>query len=303
MTTLNPARPLEEKRMDGKIVSEKLLDSLRDELNAIKHSQEGQVPVLPKLDVVIVGEDPASQVYVKRKTKVAQEIGMFSDLHVLPADTTQATLCQLIDSLNADSSVHGILVQLPLPKHLDTEAILDRIAPHKDVDGFHPVNMGQLTSATSPKQNPPALPCTPAGVMTMLDHYNIELEGKHAVVVGRSNIVGKPMAILLLQRNATVTICHSRTKDLASVVRTADIIVAAVGIPRMITGAMVKEGAVVIDVGINRTAEGKLVGDVDFESVAPKAGFITPVPGGVGPMTIATLMQNTLALYKASVSK
>jgi methylenetetrahydrofolate dehydrogenase (NADP+)/methenyltetrahydrofolate cyclohydrolase len=240
------------------------------------------------MKVVLVGENPASKVYVGQKEKKCKEVGFNSFLHKLPASTTEEELLKLIDTLNNDRAIDGILVQLPLPEQINTDKVLMAIAPSKDVDGFHPVNMGNLVTGL-----PAVHPCTPKGIMYILDAYNIDIEGKHAVVVGRSNIVGKPIAHLLLDRNATVTICHSRTKDLAAIVRQADIVVAAVGRPRMITASMVKEGAVVIDVGINRLEDG-LVGDVDFEGVAEVASWITPVPGGVGPLTIAMLLQNAL---------
>lgn len=219
-------------------------------------------------------------------------MGFNSFSHQLSEDTSQETLLNLIDELNRNPEVNGILVQLPLPSQIDSDAVLEAIDPAKDVDGFHPVNFGHLAAGTSP-----LAPCTPAGIIEMLDHYNIDIEGKHAVILGRSNIVGKPMAFLLLKRNATVTICHSRTKDLPAMAKSADILVAAIGKPRFVTKDMVKEGAVVIDVGINRV-DGKLVGDVDFDPVSETASWLTPVPGGVGPMTIALLMQNTLTAFK-----
>lgn len=275
--------------LDGKLTSQNLLDSLSLELAQIK----AQGAPLPKLVVVLVGDDPASQVYVGKKAKTAQKIGMLSELLTYPANTTQAELLTVIARLNQDASVHGILVQLPLPKHIDTLSVIRAIDPKKDVDGLHPLNMGLLMTG-----DPSACkPCTPAGVMTLLKSYNVPLAGQNAVVLGRSNIVGKPMGLLLLQENATVTYCHSKTADLAAVCREADILVAAVGVPNLVTADFVKPGAAVIDVGINRL-EGKLVGDVDFASASHKAGFITPVPGGVGPMTIATLMANTLFLYR-----
>lgn len=275
--------------LDGKLTSQNLLASLTDELGVLK----AQGAQLPKLVVVLVGDDPASQVYVGKKAKTAQKIGMLSELQTYPATTSEAELLGIIARLNQDASVHGILVQLPLPRQIDTLKVISAIDPRKDVDGLHPLNMGLLMSG-----DPSACkPCTPAGVMTLLKAYNVPLAGKNAVVLGRSNIVGKPMGLLLLQENATVTYCHSKTVDLPSVTRQADILVAAVGIPNLVTAEYVKPGAAVIDVGINRL-DGKLVGDVDFASVSGKAGFITPVPGGVGPMTIATLMANTLFLYR-----
>ena len=241
------------------------------------------------LDVVLVGEDAASQVYVRNKGKACEEAGMRSAIHRLPADVSQAALTALLDGLMADDTVDGVLVQLPLPKHLDEQAVLDRVVPEKDVDGFHPSNVGALWQGREG-----LVPCTPWGCMRLLETTGVKLEGARAVVIGRSNIVGKPMAALLLQRSATVTVAHSKTKDLAALCASADVLVAAVGRAKMVGADWVKPGAVVIDVGINRTAEGKLVGDVDYDAVAEKAGAITPVPGGVGPMTIACLLQNTL---------
>lgn len=246
----------------------------------------------PGLAVVLVGDDPASRVYVNGKKKDCAECGFYSEEHHLPAETTQEELMALVAELNGRRDVDGILVQLPLPKHLDERAVLLSIDPNKDVDAFHPYNVGRLMIGEQSFQ-----PCTPAGVMELLDEYGIDPAGKRCVVVGRSNIVGKPQAMLMLQRSATVTICHSRTPDLAEECRRADILVSAVGKVNLITAGMVKEGAVVIDVAMNRNAEGKLCGDVDYDSVAEKAGYITPVPGGVGPMTRAMLMVNTLAAY------
>lgn len=243
----------------------------------------------PGLAVVIVGEDPASQIYVRNKARACEEVGFYSEVHRLPAETEQAELNDLIDRLNADRRIHGILVQLPLPAHLDAEAVTLRIDPRKDVDAFHPFNVGRILLG-----DPIFLPCTPAGVMELLKRSGIDPAGKRCVVIGRSNIVGKPMAMLLLAANGTVTICHSRTVGLAAVTREADILVSAVGRAGFVTADMVKSGAVVIDVGMNRDANGKLVGDVDFPSVAPLCSFITPVPGGVGPMTITMLLRNTL---------
>jgi methylenetetrahydrofolate dehydrogenase (NADP+)/methenyltetrahydrofolate cyclohydrolase len=242
----------------------------------------------PGLTVVIVGEDPASRVYVGRKHKACAEVGLASEVVRLPAEVGEAELLAKIDALNADAAVHGILVQLPLPRHINTEKVLERIRPDKDVDGFHPVNVGNLCVGKEK-----LVPCTPYGIIRMLELSGIPVEGKRAVIIGRSNIVGKPMAMLLLTRSATVTVCHSRTKDLAAVAREGDILVAAVGKPEFVTKDMVKPGAVVIDVGINRVGE-KLVGDVKFAEVAEVAGYITPVPGGVGPLTIAMLLHNTL---------
>ncbi len=250
--------------------------------------------VRPCLAVVLVGDDPASASYVRMKERDCAEVGIESRDHRLPAGTTQADLDALIDSLNADPAIHGILVQMPLPGHLDAESVIERIDPAKDADGFHPENLGLLVRGL-----PSFRACTPAGVMEMLKAYDIDPAGMRAVVVGRSTIVGKPMALLLLEANATVTVCHSRTRDLAAVCREADLLVAAIGRPKMIDASYVKPGAVVIDVGINRTDEG-MVGDVDFASVEPIASAISPVPGGVGPMTRAMLMVNTIAAAEAA---
>ncbi|MDX1464725.1 MAG: bifunctional methylenetetrahydrofolate dehydrogenase/methenyltetrahydrofolate cyclohydrolase FolD [Halomonas sp.] len=273
--------------IDGKQISAQVLQEVATEVEMIR-AEHG---IKPTLAVVLVGEDPASQVYVSNKVKRATEAGMGSIEHRLDADTTQAALNELIDALNNDSEVHGILVQLPLPPHLDEDAVISAIDPAKDVDGFHPLNVGALASG-----RPSLVPCTPQGCMIMLRQIHPDLSGKHAVVVGRSNIVGKPMAALLLQANCTVTIVHSRTQHIESVCRQADILVAAIGRPEFINADWVKPGATVIDVGINaRDVDGrrKLVGDVAFDSVAQVAGAITPVPGGVGPMTIACLLLNT----------
>ena len=252
--------------------------------------------VLPRLAVIIVGSDPASEVYVRNKQRTCEELGIRSDHIALPAETTKEELLACIEELNVDPEVHGILVQLPLPAQIaeDEEEILSHIDPHKDVDGFHPVNVGHLVLGA-----PGLRPCTPAGCIRMLDYAGIPIEGAHAVIIGRSNIVGKPMAHLLLERNATVTICHSRTQNLAAIARTADILVAAVGRPHFVTADMVKEGATVIDVGINRIAPKQLVGDVDFDAAAAVAGAITPVPGGVGLLTVAMLMENVVQAAKA----
>ena len=252
---------------------------------------------VPGLAVVLVGEDPASAAYVRMKERDCAEAGIATFDHFLPAETTQEELLALIDRLNLEECVHGILVQLPLPAHLDESLIVGRIAPEKDVDGFTPVNVGRLLRGESGLRA-----CTPAGVMRLLDHYGVELKGRHAVVVGRSTIVGKPMALMLLERHATVTICHSRTSDLPGLCRGADVLVAAVGRAGLIDASYVKPGAVVIDVGINRGEDG-LVGDVDFDAVAPVAGAITPVPGGVGPMTRALLLENTLQSALDAVSR
>ncbi|MCG7902346.1 MAG: bifunctional methylenetetrahydrofolate dehydrogenase/methenyltetrahydrofolate cyclohydrolase FolD [Candidatus Thiodiazotropha weberae] len=243
----------------------------------------------PGLAVVLVGENPASQVYVRNKRKSCEEVGFHSQSFDLPGDTSQDDLLEVIDRLNQDETIDGILVQLPLPQQIDEESVIERILPTKDVDGFHPYNVGRLAL-----RMPILRPCTPRGIMTMLEHTGQKLEGLDAVIIGQSNIVGRPMALELLAARCTITVCHSRTKDLAEKARNADILVAAVGRPEFVPGDWVKEGAIVIDVGINRTDEGKLVGDVAFEAAKERASWITPVPGGVGPMTIATLLENTL---------
>lgn len=275
--------------IDGKHVSSVIKERVQAQVAELKN-KSGKAPGLA---VVLVGEDPASAVYVRNKNKTCEQMGFKSVSHNLPADTDEATILKLVDELNRDDSVHGILVQLPLPKQIDSQRVLEAIDPRKDVDGFHPVNVGHLVSGVKT-----LAPCTPAGIIEMLDYYKIGIEGQNAVVIGRSNIVGKPAALLLLQRHATVTICHSRTRDLPAVARGADILIGAIGKPRFVTADFVKDGAVVVDVGINRV-DGKLVGDVDFDNVAEKCAYITPVPGGVGPMTIAMLMQNTLSAFKA----
>lgn len=273
------------KIIDGKLISAQIREEIAENVKKF-NAETGK---LPGLAVIIVGEDPASQVYVRNKKKACEQVGFYSRVYEMPGDTTQAELNALVEELNSDEAIHGILVQLPLPKHLNEEEVLLKIDPKKDVDAFHPYNVGRITIG-----NPKFLPCTPAGVMQLLYRSGIEISGKECVVVGRSNIVGKPMALLLLAANGTVTVCHSRTRDLKEVCRRADILVAAIGKADFFTADMVKEGAVVIDVGMNRRADGKLTGDVDFESVAPVASYITPVPGGVGPMTITMLLQNTL---------
>lgn len=254
--------------------------------------------IKPGLAVVLVGDDPASHIYVRNKTKACEEAGIVSFQHKLPASTSQQGLLRLIDELNRDTKVHGILVQLPLPPHIAADAVIHAISPDKDVDGFHPENVGRLVVG-----NPRFVPCTPAGVMRLLAHAGVTLAGKHAVVVGRSNIVGKPVSLLLLEKHATVTICHSRTPDLGAIIRQADVLIAAVGKPRLITAAMIKPGVAVIDVGINRLPDGKLCGDVDFQSMLGKASCITPVPGGVGPMTIAMLLENTVRAAELSAGR
>lgn len=273
------------KLINGKEISAAIRAEIREESAAFV-ARNGYAPGLA---VVLVGEDPASQVYVRNKERACAEVGFYSEVYRLPAETEQAELNALIDRLNADDRIHGILVQLPLPAHLDAEAVTLRIDPSKDVDAFHPVNVGRLMLGA-----PHFLPCTPAGVMELLRRSGVDPAGKRCVVVGRSNIVGKPMAMLLLAANGTVTVCHSRTAALAELTREADILVSAVGRAGFVTAEMVKPGAVVIDVGMNRNAEGRLVGDVDFEAVAPLTSAITPVPGGVGPMTITMLLKNTL---------
>ncbi|MBE6595538.1 MAG: bifunctional methylenetetrahydrofolate dehydrogenase/methenyltetrahydrofolate cyclohydrolase FolD [Ruminococcaceae bacterium] len=271
--------------IDGKAIAAEI----RREIAADTESFKKENGYAPGLAVVIVGEDPASRVYVRNKHRACEEVGFVSEGYELPADTDEATLLALIDKLNNDAHIHGILVQLPLPKHLDEEKILLAIDPKKDVDAFHPYNVGRIMIG-----NYDFLPCTPAGVMELLRRSGVEIEGKECVVVGRSNIVGKPQAMLLLEANGTVTVCHSRTKNLREVCRRADILVAAIGKPEFFDASFVKEGAVVIDVGMNRRpADGKLCGDVDFASVEPIASAITPVPGGVGPMTITMLLKNT----------
>lgn len=276
------------KIIDGKQIAKEVRAEIAAECAELK--KKG---IVPGLAVVIVGTDPASQVYVRNKKKACEEVGFRSEVFELPEETTEEELLALVKKLNEDVNIHGILVQLPLPKHLDDEVIIANIDPKKDVDAFHPSNVGKIMIG-----NYDFLPCTPAGVMVLLEKSGIDVSGKECVVVGRSNIVGKPQAMLLLHANGTVTICHSRTKDLAEVTRRADILVVAIGKADFITGDMVKDGAVVIDVGMNRKADGKLTGDVDFATVEPKASYITPVPGGVGPMTITMLLRNTLTSAK-----
>ncbi len=272
------------KLLMGKEVSARIKAELKTEVEALK--EKG---INPGLAVIIVGEDPASQVYVRNKERACDECGIYSEKYALPKETTQEELLNLIDKLNKKNDISGILVQLPVPEHIDEKTVINAIDPKKDVDAFHPVNVGKIMVG-----NYDFVPCTPAGVMELIDESGIDVSGKECVVVGRSNIVGKPQAMLLLHKNGTVTICHSRTKDLKAKTKNADILVAAVGIPNFITGDMIKEGAVVIDVGINRLENKKLCGDVEFESAQKVAGAITPVPGGVGPMTIAMLMKNTV---------
>lgn len=273
------------KLISGKAVSAALRTQIREETAALRENHG----IHPGLAVVLVGNDPASQIYVRNKQKACEEVGFRAFEYRLNENSTQEQLLDLIRVLNKDDKVHGILVQLPLPKHIDEQTVILTIAPEKDVDAFHPMNVGRIMIG-----NYEFLPCTPAGVMELIDSTGVDLNGANCVVVGRSNIVGKPMAMLLLHRNATVTICHSRTRNLAEVCAGADILVSAVGKPHFIRADMIKDGAVVIDVGMNHDENGKLCGDVEFAEVEPKASFITPVPGGVGPMTITMLMKNTL---------
>lgn len=281
------------KLLSGKAVSARVKEELKKEAAVL--TAEG---TKPGLAVVIVGDDPASKVYVANKEKACAELDFYSEKHALPADTTEEDLLALIDRLNNDPKIHGILVQLPLPDHLDDKIIINHILPEKDVDAFHPINVGKIMIGDFD-----FVPCTPAGVMELIKESGVSAEGKECVVIGRSNIVGKPMSMLLLHQNGTVTMCHSRTQNLPEVTRRADILVAAVGIPKFVKADMVKPGAVVIDVGMDRDENGKLCGDVDFAEVEPIAGAITPVPGGVGPMTIAMLMRNTLTAAKRAHEK
>lgn len=278
--------------IDGKMISRQLRSEIAEETAALTQ----KTGCIPGLAVIIVGKDPASEVYVRNKCRACEEVGFYSKKYELPEDTTEEELLRVIDRLNHDTKIHGILVQLPLPRHLDSRRVLLAIDPAKDVDAFHPYNTGLIMQGDFD-----FLPCTPAGVMELLQRSQVKIDGKHCVIIGRSNIVGKPMAMLLLKANGTVTICHSQTNDLPEICRTADLIVAAVGKPKFVTADMVKPGAVVIDVGINRLPDGKLCGDVDFENVVSKASYITPVPGGVGPMTIAMLMKNTLTAARKSL--
>ena len=272
--------------IEGKTVAQKIFDNLAHEISLLDKK--------PSLAVIIVGDDPASKIYVNLKKKKAHELGITSQVIELDESVSEQELLKKIDSLNNDPAVNAILVQMPLPEHINPVNVIEKINPLKDVDCFHPYNIGRI--ATGNKSY--VYPCTPKGIFRLLDFYNIPVEGKHAVVVGRSNIVGRPLAQMLLNENATVTICHSRTKNLSEITKTADILISAAGCPALIKKDMVKDGAVVIDVGINRKSDGKLCGDVDFENVKEKASFITPVPGGVGPMTICSLMCNTMDLFK-----
>lgn len=275
-------------RIDGKEVSAAVREQITNEVSQLKAKG-----ITPGLAVIIVGNDPASRVYVNNKKKGCDQTGMNSFEYALPEETTTQELIDLIEKLNKDEKVHGILCQLPVPKQIDEEKVLNAISPEKDVDAFHPVNCGKVMTGDYR-----FAPCTPAGMVEMLKYYNIPVAGKHCVIIGRSNIVGKPMAMLMLKNNATVTVCHSRTENLKEITKQADILVAAVGRPKFVTADMVKDGAVVLDVGINRMEDGKLCGDVDFDAVAEKTSFITPVPGGVGPMTITMLLKNTLEAAK-----
>ncbi|MFC6332376.1 bifunctional methylenetetrahydrofolate dehydrogenase/methenyltetrahydrofolate cyclohydrolase FolD [Paenibacillus septentrionalis] len=274
--------------IDGKQISAAMRAEMEAEVNVLK--EKG---ITPGLAVVLVGEDPASKVYVGSKEKACIQLGMYSEVHRLPADTTEQDVLALIDKLNNQATINGILVQLPLPKHINEKAVIDAISVHKDVDGFHPESVGNLVIGDDS-----LLPCTPAGVIELIKRSGVEISGKHAVIIGRSNIVGKPVAMLLLRENATVTICHSRTANLQEMVKQADIVVVAIGRANAIDASYIKPGAVVIDVGINRLDTGKLAGDVDYASCLETAGYITPVPGGVGPMTITMLMKNTITAAK-----
>ncbi len=280
--------------IDGKAISKQV----REEIAACVVAFKTKHGCAPGLAVIIVGNDPASQVYVRNKKRACEEVGFYSESYELPEETTQEELVALVERLNCDDKINGILVQLPLPKHLNETEILLKIRPEKDVDAFHPYNVGKIMIG-----NHDFLPCTPAGVMVLLRRSGVEISGKNCVVIGRSNIVGKPMAMLLLHANGTVTVCHSKTQKLKEICRNADILVASIGKPEFVTADMVKEGAVVVDVGINRLENGKLVGDVAFAEVEPKASYITPVPGGVGPMTITMLLQNTLTAAKLAKEK
>ncbi len=276
--------------LDGKKASEAILDKIRLESE--------KLGITPGLCVIMVGNDPASSVYVKNKEKACEKVGFYHKTYRLMEDTTQDQVLSVIQEVKEDCKLHGLIVQLPLPDHINEELIINSIPVEKDVDCFHPFNVGCLLTKKKGDAPLAVAPCTPAGVMELLEMNGVDVAGKRAVIVGRSNIVGKPLALMLLNRDATVTICHSRTKDLPSVVREADIVVAAVGSPKLVTADMVKEGAVVVDVGVNRLEDGKLCGDVDFDAVKDKAYAITPVPGGVGPMTIAMLLKNTLSMAK-----
>ncbi len=278
--------------IDGKALAQEIRQGIAQDIEALV----GQTGVRPGLAVVLVGDDPASAVYVRNKKKACDTAGLYVDDHTLPATTTQEELLKLINQLNANPKIHGILVQLPLPSQIGSQTVLNAVLPEKDADGFHPYNIGRLVAG-----DPLFVPCTPKGVIRMIESTGQTIEGKRAVVLGRSNIVGKPVAMLLMHRHATVTICHSRTQDLPRMCREADILVAAIGKAQFVKADMVKPGAVVIDVGINRLGDGRLVGDVDFEPVKERAGWLSPVPGGVGPMTIAMLLANTVEAAKRVV--
>lgn len=273
--------------IDGKELAKHIREELKEEVTELKNAE-----IHPKLAVIMVGDDPASKVYVRNKSKACEDVGIEYEEHLLSTKTTREELLELIEKLNNDETVHGILVQSPLPEGLDANEAFRTISPKKDVDGFHPINVGKLSL-----NQDCFVSCTPYGIMKMLDHYNIPIEGANAVIIGRSNIVGKPLAKCLLNRSATVTVCHSKTKNLKEITKQADILIAAIGKPKFVTADMVKEGATVIDVGINRTEEG-LKGDTDFEAIKEKVAYITPVPGGVGPMTIAMLMYNVVKAAK-----
>ncbi len=275
--------------IDGKALALGIREGIAKEVSALL----AQTGIRPGLAAILVGDDPASKLYVKNKEKACDAAGIYVDEHKLPASTTQSELLALIGKVNADPKIHGILVQLPLPKQIDSKVILNAVSPEKDADGFHPYNMGHLVEGTAM-----FVPCTPKGIIKMIDSTGVPIEGKRAVVVGRSNIVGKPAALLLLHRHATITVCHSKTKDLPAVCREAEILVVAIGRAKFVTGDMVRPGAVVVDVGVNRLEDGTFVGDVDFGPASERAGWISPVPGGVGPMTIAMLLENTLESAK-----
>ena len=279
--------------IDGKALAAQVRAALKPAVAAL--AERG---ARPGLAAILAGSDPASRVYVRNKVRACEETGVRSEQHEFPAAVSESAILERIAALNADANVHGILVQLPLPRHLDAERVLSAVSPAKDVDGFHAENLGRLMRGA-----PRFSPCTPAGVMRMLEHAGVPLAGRHAVVIGRSNIVGKPLALLLLQKDATVTICHSKTTHLAQLARSADVLVAAAGKPRLVGTDMVKSGACVVDVGIHRGPDGKLVGDVDFDAVKDTAGWITPVPGGVGPMTVAMLVANTVRATELSIAQ
>lgn len=274
--------------IDGKNLAKNIRESLKDEVKELKNAE-----IYPKLAVIMVGDDKASKVYVKNKSKACEDVGIAYEEYLLPASTKMQELLELIEKLNNDETIHGILVQSPLPNELDANEAFRTISPKKDVDGFHPINVGKLSL-----NQDCFISCTPYGIIKMLESYNIPIEGANAVIIGRSNIVGKPLAKCLLNKNATVTVCHSKTKNLKEITKNADILIAAIGKPKFVTEDMVKNGATVIDVGINRTDDGKLVGDTDFENIKEKVQYITPVPGGVGPMTIAMLMYNVVKAAK-----